>query len=80
MAQSPGGTLRPHSGLNALTRGIKDGLKAVATSLSPGPRAEQPGTGEGGEERRAPDERGAACVTALKGLLTALKKCYSSLE
>ena len=51
MAQSSGGTLRPHSGLNALTRGIKDGVKAAVTSLSPGPRGEQPGTGEGGEER-----------------------------
>ena len=46
MAQISGGTLRTHADLNALTRGIKDGR-----SLSPAPRAEQPRTGEGGEEK-----------------------------
>ena len=53
-----------HTDLNALTTDQRDQrrVKAAVTCLSPGPGlrdgAEQPGTGEGGEERRG-EERTA---------------------
>ena len=76
LTESSGGTLGSLSDLYALTRGIKDGVKMW--SLSPSPRAEQPGRCLRGEERCT--LRRAACVTALKGFLIHLKNCNSSLE
>lgn len=52
VAQSSGG---PHLDLKAQARGIKEWVKAVVRSLSPGLRAWQPGTGEGGEEHTGGD-------------------------
>lgn len=60
----------------ALARGIKDGVKAAVRSLNPGPRTEQPGTGE---ERNALKEC-VACIIAFKGLIKHLKNSHSLLK